>query len=63
MFGMAYAIDAVFLDHEGVVVGLVENLKPGSISKTFWKAKGCLELPAGTLSGTDTRLGDTIVLS
>jgi uncharacterized membrane protein (UPF0127 family) len=60
MFGMSYAIDALFLDRNDVVVGLVQTLKPGQMSRICWKAKSCLELPAGTISGTDTKLGDKV---
>jgi uncharacterized membrane protein (UPF0127 family) len=63
MFGMVYAIDAIFLDGDNVVVGLVSSIKPGHISRVFWKAKACLELPAGTISGTGTDLGDKLDIS
>jgi len=62
MFGMAYALDAVFLSKDNKVVGLVENLKPWQMSAIFLKATGCLELPAGTISNTGTSVGDEIVL-
>jgi uncharacterized membrane protein (UPF0127 family) len=62
MFGMSYAIDAVFIDAQSAVVGLVEAIKPGQLSPMFRKAKACLELPAGTISGTGTKLGDKIEL-
>ena len=49
MFGMAYPIDAVFLDRDGIVVGLAENIQPGQVSSYFKTAAGCLELPAGLI--------------
>lgn len=60
MFWMLYAIDAIFIDKQGVVVGIVENLRPWSISKTYRGAHSCLELPPGTVSHTETELGDLI---
>jgi Uncharacterized ACR, COG1430. len=44
MLGMLYAIDAVFIDKQGVVVGLVERIPPFALSKTYKKAQSCLEL-------------------
>ena len=60
MFGMKFAIDALFLDKEGVVVGVLEDFAPGKMSRIFGKAKSCLELPAGTVKKTGTTLGDVI---
>lgn len=60
MFGMTYAIDAVFMDRSGSVVGLVNAIKPGQVSAAFKGATSCLELPAGTISDTTTAIGDTI---
>jgi uncharacterized membrane protein (UPF0127 family) len=62
MFGMAYALDALFLSKDGKVIGLVENLKPWRMSAMHLKATGCLELPAGTISNTKTRVGDQVVI-
>ncbi len=60
MFGMKYAIDAVFVDRQGKVVGLVHNIKPGQCSSVFWGAKNCLELPPGTIGDTNTETGDQL---
>lgn len=60
MFGMKFAIDAVFMDESGVVVAVLENFAPGKVSRIFGKAKSCLELPAGTANRTDTTIGDVI---
>jgi uncharacterized membrane protein (UPF0127 family) len=60
MFGMGYSIDAIFVDANNVVVGIVSEIKPGRISRVFWKARGCLELPGGTISSTGTVVGDKL---
>jgi uncharacterized membrane protein (UPF0127 family) len=58
--GMAFSIDVLFLDRESNVVGVEENLSPGRFAPIRWKAKTVLELPAGTVRRTGTRLGDRI---
>jgi hypothetical protein len=60
MIGMTFPIDAVFVDKEGSVVGLVKDIKPWGMSSHFWKAAGCLELPAGTIEATGTAIGDLL---
>jgi uncharacterized membrane protein (UPF0127 family) len=60
MFWMTYAIDALFISAEGVVVGVAEKVKPWRVSPSFKKAYRCLELPVGTISSTGTQLGDKI---
>jgi uncharacterized protein len=48
MFGMRYAIDAVFLDDAGRVLRVVHALQPNRISPRVKGATSLLELPAGT---------------
>lgn len=60
MIGMAYAIDAIFMDRQGMVVGLVEDIKPWRLSDLYLKAYGCLELPKGTIAATSTKIGDNL---
>lgn len=61
MLGMKYAIDCLFLSKDRLVVGLLQEIQPGCLSKIFPQARECLELPAGTISRTGTELGDVIV--
>lgn len=60
MFGMKYAIDVVFLDKQGVVVGVCNSIQPGQVSKLFVHAYGCVELPTGIVRDTSTCEGDLI---
>ncbi len=60
--GMSYPIDVVFLDREGKVVHLQHAVAPLRLSPFVLKATDVLELPAGTLERTGTRLGDRIEL-
>ena len=62
MFGMKFAIDVVFVSSQGVVVGLMENIAPGRMSRIYPQAKYCLELPVGTISDTATVVGHRIEL-
>lgn len=60
MFGMSYAIDALFMDKQFRVVGVVHNIKPGRLSRSYRHAYSCLELPSGILKETETAVGDVI---
>jgi uncharacterized membrane protein (UPF0127 family) len=60
MFWMTYAIDALFINPEGVVVGVAEKVKPWRLSPSFKNSNRCLELPAGTIFSTGTQVGDQI---
>lgn len=59
-FGMAFTIDAIFLDREGRVVHLSRELKPQRLSPYVLRARSVLELPAGTIARTGTEVGDLV---
>jgi uncharacterized membrane protein (UPF0127 family) len=48
-FGMRFPVDVVFLDREGVVLRVIENLRPWRVVWTVRGARATLELPPGTL--------------
>jgi uncharacterized membrane protein (UPF0127 family) len=60
MFGMSYAIDAIFLDKNLTVVATLENIKPGQMSKLYRNAHSCLELPVGVIATSGTMIGDQL---
>lgn len=60
MFFMRFAIDAVFVDKNNKVAGLVKNLKPFRLSPVFFKARFVVELPAGAIEESRTQIGDYI---
>ena len=60
MFFMRFAIDAVFVDSENQVVGIVENIKPYRLSPIFWKAQCCIELPTGSIQKSRISVGDKL---
>jgi len=70
MFGMKFALDAVFIDRENVVVDFVESLAPGKMfvarplpdGEEKRKAHAAIELPTGTIARTQTQRGDTLEL-
>jgi uncharacterized membrane protein (UPF0127 family) len=61
--GMKFPIDAVFMDRHNVVVRAREGLPPNRMTGLYVRAASVLELPAGTLAATDTRIGDRIEIS
>ena len=62
MFFMKFAIDVLFCDKQNKVVGICENIKPFQLSPIFFKASYAIELPAGTIASSKTKLGDQIKL-
>ena len=60
MFFMRFAIDAIFVDDQDRVVGLVENIKPFRLSPIFFRSRYVIELKAGTIAVTKTSLGDQL---
>jgi uncharacterized protein len=59
-FGMRFAFDALFLDGTMRIVGLYRGFPRNRISRIFPRARGVLELPAGTIVQTGTEVGDEI---
>ena len=57
-FWMKFVFDAVFLDKKLRVVHLVREMQPWRISKIVLRAHSVLELPAGLITKTQTKLGD-----
>ena len=58
--GMGYALDLVFLNATGHVQKVVKDLKPLRFAGSL-RAKLSLELPAGTLSNLELRLGEQLI--
>lgn len=57
MFFMRYALDIVFLDGNQQVVHLIEGIQPWRVSPMVWRSRSVLELPAGTIAASGTRVG------
>jgi uncharacterized protein len=57
---MRYPIDVLYLDEAGHVVGTDERLAPGKIGSRVPRTRSVVELPAGRIRETDTRIGQTV---
>ena len=60
MLFMRFAIDAIFVDKNNCVVGLVKGIKPFRLSAVFFKASYVIEVPEGAIVQTETSLGDKV---
>jgi uncharacterized membrane protein (UPF0127 family) len=58
--GMTFPIDVVFLDSQRRVVHIRRQLSPFRITTPRFSAKSVIELPPGTVSATDTSVGDVL---
>jgi len=61
-FFMRFAIDAVFLSKDNIVVGLLQNLKPYRLSPIYFNAFLVIELPPGVIKASSTQINDKIDL-
>lgn len=61
--GMRFPIDVVLLDKSLKVVLLMENLPPFRLSKFHRSTHSVLELAAGAVEASSTRVGDQLVLT
>jgi len=60
--GLMFSIDVVYLDSELRVVHLVENLGPLRIAPLRFHSESVLELPARSIAGSGTRVGDQLLI-
>lgn len=61
-FLMRFPIDVLFLDRDGHVIRLAADLRPYRWAWGGRHAHTALELPAGTIAATGTRIGDRLTL-
>ena len=59
-FGMAFPIDVIYLDGEGAVIHSCHSLRPNRLGPFVRRAHSVLELPAGTIVGSGTKVGDQL---
>lgn len=62
-FGMKFPIDVIFLSKEHTVVGVRKNVVPNRLTPFFLSAASVVELPAGKIEETATKVGDFISIS
>jgi len=58
--GMSFPIDAAYLDEDCRVVHMYRGIRPYRIGKIKLNARSVLELPAGTLDKSRTKIGDRL---
>jgi hypothetical protein len=61
-FWMRFPIDLVYLDRKKRIRKLRSDVRPWRLSACLW-ARSVLELPPGTILGTQTQHGDRLVFS
>jgi uncharacterized protein len=62
MFFMRFPIDIVFLDRDSRVVRINQRLRPWRVSSVVFAARSALELAAGEVARSGTRVGDLITI-
>jgi uncharacterized protein len=62
-FWMRFAIDAVFIDRNNVIVHLIENLKPFRLGPIIREAVSVLELKSGVVKQKGIKKYDTLFFS
>ena len=62
-FFLSFALDLVFYGGSGHVLVVVEALPPWRLSPICWRARGVIELPAGSVRLSGTRPGDLLRIS
>jgi len=58
--GMAFPIDAAYLDRRGRILRTIHRLAPYRIGSWSFRTRSVLELPAGILARTGTEVGDVL---
>jgi len=61
MIGMKYPLSVWFLDKEGRVCALIDDLRPWKISPHIRKATSSIEFPTEWGKTTSTQIGDELV--
>lgn len=59
-FGIFFPFDALFLDAGMRILAVYPAFPPNRLSRFHRFAAGALELPAGTIARTGTRVGDRV---
>ncbi len=59
-FFMKFNFDAIFINKKNMVVYMIENMPAWQVSKICFDAHSVVELPAGILQITETKVGDIL---
>ena len=60
---MSIPIDVLYVSKDGHVVAIDRGMKPWAIGRIYRGARYVLELPAGRVEGTGTKVGDALTCS
>ena len=60
---MRFPIDVAYYNSQNVVIGVAHALRPWRLSAYHLRARGAIELPAGTLRATNTELGHVLKIT
>lgn len=60
MLGMKYSLSIWFINSQGEVCSILDELNPSEISPRIKEASSVLELPAGWARKTGTQVGDAL---
>ncbi len=61
-FFMRFPIDVLYLDEALKVVHIAEHLRTGKVTQPVLKARSVVELVAGTIQTSGTKVGDHILM-
>ncbi|HEY7349587.1 MAG TPA: DUF192 domain-containing protein [Ktedonobacterales bacterium] len=60
MFFMRFAIDALYVSQDGIVLRVVSRLRPWRLGPIILRSRYVVELPAGTAARSGTQPGDIL---
>lgn len=63
MLNMRFALDVIYLDQDGRVVRVDENVQPGKICKTVRNAKSVIEMKASAAAKLGINQGDVLEIT
>lgn len=63
MLNMRFALDVIYLDQNGRVVKVDENVQPGKICKTVRNAKSVIEMKASAAAKLGINQGDVLEIT
>jgi uncharacterized membrane protein (UPF0127 family) len=60
---MRFPIDVIFLSNQKSIIHMVESMKPFRITKYVSESRSVIELPANTITTTQTQVGDRVEIT
>ncbi|MDQ0256990.1 uncharacterized membrane protein (UPF0127 family) [Evansella vedderi] len=59
-FFMNYCLDILYIDKSDTIVAIDEAMAPGKVGRHYRKAASVIELPAGKVKETETKVGQSL---